>query len=331
MLSHINKTESIDVINLFSKGNNVPWPADDSPGFLSYMHCQNLWNLGARPHMTSDEAKALIENVITCANMSAHSNRQDNNIYTNAYKELTMYLRHLFVYYDSLVTNEELETGIQQWGWFHYLKWLNDKADVEKVVFVTYNYDIWLERILTIAGIDFDIANAGPEADRGSARFSIIKPHGSISFTHEKVLPKSSFQIKHEKSLMELLEGKVTEFKIRYTDLEANYPINPIIPPAGDSGRINCVWAKVLRDKAVEVAESLYEDSEVILCGISYWHVDRAEMDQILTSIEPNVTVKLINPKPPATLNAVLSTLFSNYLHYTSSSTLGVIAHEPVL
>jgi hypothetical protein len=38
----------ISLSNLFENGELVPWPGDDSPGFLSYKHCPSLWTLGAR-------------------------------------------------------------------------------------------------------------------------------------------------------------------------------------------------------------------------------------------------------------------------------------------
>ncbi|WP_288133775.1 hypothetical protein [Flavobacterium sp.] len=46
------KEIEINVKNLFSNGELVPWPGNDKPGFLSYRYCPNLWTLGARPNMS---------------------------------------------------------------------------------------------------------------------------------------------------------------------------------------------------------------------------------------------------------------------------------------
>lgn len=61
---------------------------------------------------------------------------------------------------------------------------------------------------------------------------------------------------------------------------------------------------------------------KLIIFGLSYWHVDRAEIDDIITRIDPLVQVVLINPNPPTSLDAVLTSVFQNYIHYTKSEHL---------
>lgn len=63
----------------------------------------------------------------------------------------------------------------------------------------------------------------------------------------------------------------------------------------------------------------------VIMCGLSYWHVDRREIDQLLVNIDEATEFILINPSPPRDLNAVLSSIFKNYVLQTSADNLGGI------
>jgi hypothetical protein len=99
----------VDVSNLFKDGASVPWPTTGDPGFLSFKHCPNLWNLGARPNMSTVDSMRLIEDIITCVNVYALNPNKSkigikgspNDIYIYAYKELSSYLKELFVFYDN--------------------------------------------------------------------------------------------------------------------------------------------------------------------------------------------------------------------------------------
>ncbi|OPZ94319.1 MAG: hypothetical protein BWY74_00663 [Firmicutes bacterium ADurb.Bin419] len=316
----MKKEDQINTYNLFRCGNNVPWPEDNEPGFLSFKRCSNLWNLGARPYMKDKESILLIEDIITCANMSASAKFYNDNIYINAYKELAIYLKHLFIYYNNMIKSEDLTSEkLLDWGWYKFFKKVAEDDHYNKVVIVTYNYDIWLERILNALGVKFNIGKM--QRKNKERKFLIIKPHGSISFTHKDKLDRKSFRIRYDR---ELSEGNAKDFRVKYTDLDENYLINAMIPPAGDSKRLKFGWASELRDMANKEAALLGSDDEMIICGISYWHVDRIEIDELLTIANPELNVKLINPYPPRALNAVLSSLFKKYLCYTSSQAIGV-------
>jgi len=202
LLHHINLQDKIDVMNLFRYGAEVPWPATGEPGFLSFKHCPNLWNLGARPHMKTEDSLLLIEDIITCANAfaSKEPNKRNtsksaakapNEIYLNAFKELSVYLKYLFVYYDSIVQPELIKKAAD-WPWLLYLKGVYDGSYYNKIDAITFNYDPWLERLLMQLTIPFDNA---PFTNPLTNKLSIIKPHGSISFCHKEVLERESFAI----------------------------------------------------------------------------------------------------------------------------------------
>lgn len=344
-LDHYNKYLSfknkepvaIDVRNLFRYGETIGVPWNKKPGFLSYKNCPALWTLGARPNQTIKESNELIEEIISCANMffdfindPVQKNKRlnllsESKIYLRAYSELIVYLRQLFAWYDSLIREKELNDFINNysnWGWLSFFK--NIKfAEWDKIVFVTYNYDVWLERILKSLNINYNVYKFNRKT---SAKIDIIKPHGSISFIPKKYVEQYTINYNIN------VEGtSINDFKLTYDNL-TNYSIGAIIPPAGDSSRLKRMssWSSILRKKALELADSISNDKDniVIMCGISYWHVDRREIDELLINLNPEVDFIFINPSPPRDLNAVLISIFKNYILQTSSKNIGGIVND---
>lgn len=151
------KAVYIDVQNLFKYGEVIGTPWDTHPGFLSYKVCPALWTLGARPNQNEGESNALIEEILSCANMffdfindpeqkAKRLNMIDSNdrIYLRAYCELIVYLRYLFSWYNSLIDDETLKDFVStcnDWGWLSFFKKI-DFTKYKKIIFVSYNYDI---------------------------------------------------------------------------------------------------------------------------------------------------------------------------------------------
>ncbi len=315
-LSHVGKLTSIDVSNLFKNGEDVPWPENDYPGFLSYKHCPNLWNLGARPYMNNIETITLIEDIITCANILEVGDRKGQNIYFQAYKELAQYLNSLFIHYNNMIDISKIKGKLGGWGWYRYFEKIYNDISIENVFIITFNYDIWLEKILTLLKIQFNIS----AFEDKEAKFHIFKPHGSISFQSKIRTDKDAFQII---STRESEKIDVNKFDIIYDKINPLGAKIAIIPPAGDSNRLNYEWAKSIRLKIKDAANSLTISDELVMCGLSYWHVDRLEIDSILTEIEPEIkNVAVINPNPPRVLNAVVTTLFRNVIFSTHCKNL---------
>ena len=320
-LKHINLFESIDAINLFRRGTEVPWPANRMPGFLSFKHCPNLWNLGARPNMSSADGMALIEDIITCVNVYASKqktnivdrNYKPNDIYIFAYKELLQYLKHLFIFYNNQVDDESLKKA-KNWSWLEFLKYIHTSDFYEEITIVTYNYDIWLERLLRAFCIPFKVGVVGD--NNSAAKITIYKPHGSISFTHRQAIDRDSYSIKLD---YELLDGSADDFTVKYSDLDDNYLVSALLPPAGESSRFNQTWSAQIRGAAKYKASRLTKEDEMLICGLSYWHVDRAELDELIVSCDPLLNVVMLNPNPTRTINAVLTSVFSNFVIYSNS------------
>jgi hypothetical protein len=227
-------------------------------------------------------------------------------------------LRHLFVHYDKQVST--LPRTCLDWPWLKFLESAIKSNKYEKITVVTYNYDIWLERTLRAASLPFSI---GVIESRPHQKLVILKPHGSISFTHKTIRDRQAFAVSLN---YELLDGAASDFIVQYEKLDENYLVNPLIPPAAESGRFNHTWAGQMRLAAKQAAQELGSDGELLLCGLSYWHVDRAELDELLTACDPATNVKMVNPRPLRAMDAVITSIFDNYISYTSNSALEALS-----
>lgn len=320
--SNLKGNLELDLSNLFVYGDVVKYPSLEEPGFLSKKYTPNLWSLGARPTLGGPEAMEIVENLITCANVSLKSRGRDlEEIYKSAYQELTAYLKYLFIHYNSLISDADLKAHTQDWPWLKFLKKINESEEVSKIHIVTYNYDIWLERIFKLNKINFSVGGI----EDSNQKIIIYKPHGSISFTYNKPIEDpTSFKIVN--TAKELVVGGIRDYNVKYENLDKEiYSQNAMIPPAGDSASLDALtdtWAGTIRDA---IKQSKLEDT-LIISGLSYWHVDRGEVDNILISLPSDINVKTINPFPSKTLETVLSGLFKNSIHYSASSILNHIS-----
>ena len=322
-LNHLANEDSsiwsnIDLANLFSHGTKLKWPSNSHPGFLSKKYMPNLWGLGARPYLSQTESMEIIEKIVTSVNVYALKGRNDiddDKKYLLAYKELTAYLKYLFVHYDSQV--KDIPDSVEEWSWGSFFKSLNDSDHIEEVVIVTYNYDLWLERVLKKLKIKFELPPmiSGVE----DCKFRLFKPHGSISFKYREDLPISSFNINYQDLKTDC---SAMDIKIKYDDIHTNNPIVFLIPPAGDVNRTGDGWNKTIRQLYEPKLKDLGKEDLLIISGLSYWHVDRAELDGILISPSEDVDLVNINPKMDQYFESVIDSLFTNYVHFDSSDSL---------
>lgn len=318
-LMHWLKCDNVvNLTNLFALGEKVKWPGTNKPGFLSYQYCKNLWTLGAQPSISSEEANELIESIISCANILSQKGGIENKIYIKAYKELEYYLVSLFLLYtQEMKVPSKTKDVFSDWGWYKFFTSLNASLEIEHVDIITLNYDVWLEQLLKIWEIPFSIESFQDD----NKKFKIYKPHGSIGFQSKvRVDDRAAFDIKFTRDGFDNLNTE--DFYCDVENIDGLNSVNAIIPPAGDSNRLVFNWAKDQRNAAVNASKRVTEEDLVVLCGISYWHVDRAEIDNYLTSTPSNVEVVMVNPNPPKDLEAVLMTLYDNFRVFSNSDNL---------
>lgn len=323
-LNHLKTKDSdsasrVDVLNLFKHGDSLKWPSDNRPGFLSYKNCPNLWAIGARSYLDSKGTLEIIERVVTSANVYSLKGKDQideraGNGYLLAYKELVYYLKYLFIHYNTELEN--LNSLVDDWSWSKLFNKINKDSSIEEVTIVTYNYDIWLERILEKLDILFEIPLLNKNSE---AKFKILKPHGSISFQHKTVLPLDSFEVNYNSFVSDCA---LSEINVTTNNLCKHTPINFLIPPAGEPGRTRQTWTGSIKNEAIAKVKSLSSSDIVFICGISYWHVDRPELDELLINMSDDAEVININPKPSPSFESVLNSLFKNYIHLDTSNVL---------
>jgi hypothetical protein len=312
MLNQIHKC--VDLSNLFSMGCDVTWPATGKPGFLSYEHCPNLWALGARQTTSPQNSYDVIEQIITAVNACclADPASLEDGIYIRAYKELVAYLRYLFVHYDTTLLSENFFSSDDA---SQPIDWLIEAAkddNISSVDIINFNYDAFLERTLQAKGIAFSI----PLLDEDqNSKVTIHKPHGSITFCGKSAIDNTAFSVNYEASFT---EGGIDELAVKYEDLDKHYPLVGILPPAGESDRYKHRWIRQIWDKAIEAAKKLEENDIVIIYGLSYWHVDRKEIDMLLGEVSRKARVISVNPFPNAHFEAVCCSLFKSYHSYSN-------------
>lgn len=272
--------------------------------------------------MGRQEANDLIEDIITCANMisSANTTPLDNNVYLTAYYELVVYLKHLFIQYNEQVTDRDLLADtITNWGWLQLIEKADKSAEYERIIIITYNYDIFLERVLKLRHIKFSVG--GLESDEN--KIILLKPHDSISFAHKSCMDRSTFNIRKSK---DMYEATLSDFTVKYDALADNYLVNALIPPAGDSSRLTYKWAKDLRSLIDDYIKTVSKEDKCVISGLSYWHVDRREIDMLLAKIsEQSIDTYMVNPHPPKALSAVLTCVLPKHITYSSSDWIGGI------
>ncbi len=211
---------------------------------------------------------------------------------------------------------DNLPNEMNEWSWSKFFLAVQSDPSISSVCIVSYNYDIWLERLLDLLDIPFELplVNSNP-----IAKFKIFKPHGSISFVHKTKLMSEAFSINYNSFST---DGSLSDIDYSLTDINYHTPVNFIIPPAGESNRGVNTWAQTIRGECLAQVKKCEDTDLAIVCGLSYWHVDRAEIDTILNSMKPSVELIHLNPFPSKTLDAVLNSLFTKYTHFTSSETL---------
>lgn len=321
LIDKLQMSDEIDLQNLFAKGDEVQWPGEIGGGFLSKKHCNNLWTLGARTTMTKAEANQFIGDLITCYNVFNTAQivtpsfpTSKVNIYKEAHNELSTYLKHLFMYYNAKISDTRLEK-LTEIPLINLIK--DEKNQGSDIIIISYNYDIFLERLLKINHIPFGIYGLSNSMKN---KVKILKPHGSISFVSKEPIPLGKkFDIK---DTFDSVGMAITKLKLDYSLKEDRSFINAIIPPAGDANRLISGWAKYMRSKIKEEVGQSSEQDELIIYGLSYDYVDRIELDEIITTVNSGLDVKYINPYPSETLEMVLGSIFKNYIHLKNAELL---------
>ncbi|WP_035284612.1 MULTISPECIES: hypothetical protein [unclassified Clostridium] len=241
---------------------------------------------------------------------NAHSKYSENEVisrlYFGAYGEFSSYLRYLFIYYNSQVTDNDL-INIDV-PLINYIKKNYNKFD--KIIINSYVYDIFMERLLMLNGLPFSL---GDFENNYSSKIIFYKPHGSISFFYKKSFPLgTTYKIPYnELSFQQKI--KICDFNIKY-EFDDDYPIhNGMIPPNGDAERYEVSYYQKIRNSIIRAAKGSKSGYIYYIIGSSYSCADRFELDRINTNFNKLTNVIYVDPNANPDYDAVLSSLFINY------------------
>jgi len=71
LMSKLGAKDCSPLTNIFGYGDRIPWPDRHSKhGFISFRGTPNLWTLGVRPGNLPEQNNQILENIITCVNVS---------------------------------------------------------------------------------------------------------------------------------------------------------------------------------------------------------------------------------------------------------------------
>ncbi len=198
--------------------------------------------------------------------------------------EVQHFLVIAFSHYQMQINRVNLLT----WKWATYLR--GNQQDI--VAAVSFNYDLLLERAFTISGMryfTFDISDV-------HAGIPLIKPHGSIDFTSTAIAAKAGYPINIWASHNDFPQRRLRPDELLRPRIDAE-----IVPPTQRSHTEKYQWVA----PGYDFIESLSAQIErCVVIGISYWEVDRPEIDRLLASLGKGTTIEIANPHPQKLIDA---------------------------
>ncbi|MFW5889610.1 MAG: hypothetical protein ACOCUD_04440, partial [Bacillota bacterium] len=177
--------------------------------------------------------------------------------------------------------------NLNDWNYIKHLKKV--KSDI--LGLISFNYDLLLERILMVNGINFYRYGVANE----SGYIPVFKPHGSIDFEAGPGTISIEPPINRFKN-----QTFLNEIHPMISLAPRNYLVSrvtsDIVLPSEPSPQTKLSWVKRTYDWIKLVSSDI---KHFVIIGISYWECDRPEINNLLKSLPLNCKVHIINPNPP--------------------------------
>ena len=193
-------------------------------------------------------------------------------------------LRHLILQSFALYTGHaEHHLATVEWPWG---SWITANAPRLRSA-VSFNYDLVLESLLE----RYPGVQCGPfHYDPGA--FVVVKPHGSVDYTERADIivnrPRYPLiaHIETSQAPLRLLPRGELRRPRHFAD---------VVIPGEESKYSEFGWVRPGRAWArAQAKKSRY----LVFLGLSYWPVDRRELDEISNAADPSATVIVANPYP---------------------------------
>lgn len=183
--------------------------------------------------------------------------------------------------------------NISQWYWTDWFR--ENHQDIG--MFVSFNYDLLLEKTLTVAGVSY-YRTGSTESKKG---IPIVKPHGSIDFDIDSSYPSNE---RWEETTALRDKGEVqTVPKSQW--LQPRFEAD-IIPPHKENYQRSLRW---VQEGIYTFKEHAHDFRTFIIVGHSYNDADKQEIDQYLENLRPATNVYVIDPEPNEALLRKITSL----------------------
>jgi hypothetical protein len=190
------------------------------------------------------------------------------------------------------------------WPWGQFIVSIADRLQGV----VSYNYDLNVETVLEASGVPLRHL-AVPQTSLSA--LPLVKPHGSIDYVPASGViggQKPSYPIN---IFMEMCDMPIQRLP-RYSLQVARYAADVVIPTEA-SGYSEFQW---VRPGRLWARRAGVDTRVLILMGLSYWPVDRPELDELIESIPATATAIVGNPSPNPELIDRLGVQFSNVIEW---------------
>lgn len=221
----------------------------------------------------------------------------ERDLHVRADVEMRHYLAIAFSYYQMAVW----QLDISKWEWARVLSQVGPRLRG----LVSFNYDLVAEHALHVVGHPARPLGVGTIRP---GKFGGFKPHGSISYDIDPELfrafrpdryPPATYMFRSSYPQKEVPHKSLLRVRHSATIVvpgEAN--IYGDLPWSLHGWR----WLRAIADGT----------ERCVLAGLSYWEVDRPEIDRTLDMLPRSCRITVVNPYPPASLLQSLADRFEN-------------------
>jgi hypothetical protein len=172
---------------------------------------------------------------------------------------------------------------------------------------ISYNYDLNAETVLETRTVLRHLAL--PSVGRDG--LPISKPHGSIDYVPASDMisgPKPRYPVERFFEMCDVPIQRLPRYGLSAPRIAAQ-----VVIPTEASGFTQFQWVKPGRTWVHAAGRGT---KFLILMGVSYWPVDRPELDEIMDAVPESATAIVGNPRPDSALMARLGTRFRDVIEW---------------
>lgn len=223
---------------------------------------------------------------------------------TSDFIQTVVELRHLVALsFAEYQTQADRFVTALSWPWFRFFESIADR--IHGVV--SYNYDLNVETMIQACGRRMSHL----ALNDGTSGLAIFKPHGSIDYVPAPNViggPKPGYPLQ---IFMEMNDVPIVQLP-RHGLRVPRYAADVVIPSEA-SGYSEFQWVAPGRSWLRSAGRNT---SVLLVLGLSYWEVDRQEIDEVIESVVPTAKVVVADPFPKPELLRRLNQRFAQVVEW---------------